>query len=213
VNVGFARANNRVIRRAISRGDPFVFLLNEDTRLDPDTLATLVDVAERRNVSILSPLQYDYEGRAFEDDFESSSARNASAAAGKAPSSCPPNRIIGAAVLMRLSTLRRIGMFDPTYFLYAEEEDLCRRALSHGYAVGITPRAADLPRAQGDRRLPDARTREAVQHDPRKYVLMLKTLGGRSRARCSCASPRRRGTFWPSSRPTASALFAILPSR
>ena len=140
-NVGFARANNRVIRRAISRGDDFVFLLNEDTRVDPDTLAELVRVAVRHDVSILSPLQYDYEGAAFENDFGSLVRQEHPPRNWERAEFVATSRIIGAAMLLRLSTIRRIGMFDPIYFLYAEEEDLCRRALSHGYRVGITPSA------------------------------------------------------------------------
>ncbi len=140
-NIGFARANNRVIRRAISRGDDYVLLLNEDTRVDPDTLSGLVRVAERNDVSILSPLQYDYEGRAFESDFDSLIRQERLPRDWQRADFVPTSRIIGAAMLLRLSTIRRIGMFDPIYFLYAEEEDLCRRALSHGYKVGITPQA------------------------------------------------------------------------
>jgi GT2 family glycosyltransferase len=138
-NVGFARANNRVIRRAISRGDDYVFLLNEDARVDPDTLATLIAVAEKHDVSILSPLQYDYQGEKFESDFDSLVRQEHPSRLWTKTEFVPTSRIIGAAVLLRLSTIRRIGLFDPAYFIYAEEEDLCRRALSHGYRVGIAP--------------------------------------------------------------------------
>jgi GT2 family glycosyltransferase len=138
-NIGFARANNRVIRRAISRGDDYIFLLNEDARVDPDTLVTLIRVAEKHDVSILSPLQYDYQGDNFESDFGSLIHQEHPSRLWEKAEFVPTNRIIGAAVLLRLSTIRRIGLFDPIYFIYAEEEDLCRRALSHGYKVGITP--------------------------------------------------------------------------
>lgn len=149
-NVGFARANNRVIHRAISRGDDFAFLLNEDARVDPDTIVGLVKVARDLDVAVLSPLQYNYEGTEFEADFSSllrqaglrKTSKTPDAAEGWMKSDFVPTiRIIGAAVLMRLSTLRRVGLFDPIYFLYAEEEDLCRRVLRHGYKVGVTPKA------------------------------------------------------------------------
>jgi len=138
-NVGFARANNRIIRRAISRGDDYVFLLNEDARVEPDTIAALIRVAEKHDVAILSPLQYDYQGERFESDFESLLRHERPGKLWEKAEFVPTNRIIGAAVLLRLDVIRRIGLFDPIYFIYAEEEDLCRRALSHGYRVGITP--------------------------------------------------------------------------
>lgn len=140
-NIGFGAANNRVIWRAISRGDDYVFLLNEDARVEVDTLATLVRVAERQDVAILSPLQYDYAGQDFESDFQSLVRQERLTESWLSAEFVPTNRVIGAAVLLRLSAIRRIGLFDPIYFLYAEEEDLCRRARRHGYRVGITPRA------------------------------------------------------------------------
>jgi len=139
-NIGFACANNRVLRRAISRGDDYVFLLNEDARVDPGTLETLVRIAEKHDVSVLSPLQYDYEGAEFETDFGTLVLQERLGKSFLQAEFVPTSRIIGAAVLLRLSTVRKIGLFDPAYFIYAEEEDLCRRALSHGYKVGITPR-------------------------------------------------------------------------
>ena len=47
--------------------------------------------------------------------------------------------IIGAAMLVRSELFRRIGGFDPRFFLYFEETDLCRRITQQGagiWAVG-----------------------------------------------------------------------------
>ncbi|HUV39896.1 MAG TPA: glycosyltransferase family 2 protein, partial [Planctomycetota bacterium] len=139
-NVGFARANNQVITRAISRGDDYVFLLNEDARVEPDTLRTLIDVAETHDVSILSPLHYDWRGVDFETDFATLLEQSSLSRSWQKSDFVPTTRVIGAAVLMKLSTLRKVGLFDPIYFIYAEEEDLCRRMRRHGHKVGITPR-------------------------------------------------------------------------
>jgi len=140
-NIGFARANNRVMQRAVSRGDEYVFLLNEDAKVDRDTLVTLIQMARKHDVSILSPLHYDYPGETLETDFGILIRQERLGPSWKRAEFVPTSRVIGAAVLLRLSTIRKIGLFDPIYFLYAEEEDLCRRAQSHGYRVGITPRA------------------------------------------------------------------------
>jgi GT2 family glycosyltransferase len=140
-NIGFARANNVVMLQAIRRGDDYVFLLNEDTRIDPDTLSTLVTVAEEQDVAMLSPLQYDYDGRAFESDFASLVAQAGLKEGWEDQAFVSTRRLIGAAMLMRLSAIREIGLFDPAYFLYAEEEDLCRRARHAGFRIGLTPRA------------------------------------------------------------------------
>jgi GT2 family glycosyltransferase len=138
VNLGFACANNRVIRDCIARGDDHVFLLNDDARVEPGTIPALVAVAEKHGVSILSPLQYDYEGTGYESDFQRLILREKLTPGELAREFVPTSRVIGAAMLMRLSTLTRIGLFDPIYFFYAEEGDLCRRAVYHGFKVGMT---------------------------------------------------------------------------
>ena len=43
--------------------------------------------------------------------------------------------LAGASVMMRQSTLDRIGLFDETFFLYFEETDLCRRLARAGGQV------------------------------------------------------------------------------
>ena len=37
------------------------------------------------------------------------------------------NYISGACFAIRTSTIKRIGLFDPLYFMYKEDDDLCRR--------------------------------------------------------------------------------------
>jgi len=47
--------------------------------------------------------------------------------------------LAGASLMMRQSVLDEIGLFDETFFLYFEETDLCRRALSAGHQVHFVP--------------------------------------------------------------------------
>lgn len=46
-NLGFAKANNIAIRYAYDNGADFVFLLNQDAWIEKDTVAKLVEVAEK----------------------------------------------------------------------------------------------------------------------------------------------------------------------
>ena len=46
-NLGFAKANNIAIRYAYDKGADFVFLLNQDAWIEKDTVAKLVEVAEK----------------------------------------------------------------------------------------------------------------------------------------------------------------------
>jgi len=45
----------------------------------------------------------------------------------------------GAFSIIRTETLRRVGFFDPDFFLYSEEVDLCRRIQSAGYKIMYWP--------------------------------------------------------------------------
>jgi hypothetical protein len=47
--------------------------------------------------------------------------------------------ILGAAMLIRRELLDKIGLFDERFFMYFEEEDLCRRAWLGGFKVVYAP--------------------------------------------------------------------------
>jgi GT2 family glycosyltransferase len=45
----------------------------------------------------------------------------------------------GAFSIIRAEVLRKVGLFDPRFFLYAEEVDLCRRIKKAGYEIWYWP--------------------------------------------------------------------------
>lgn len=58
-NVGFAVGVNLGLRLALPDSAPYLFLLNNDALVEPDTLETLIVVSERHPaLGILSPLIY-----------------------------------------------------------------------------------------------------------------------------------------------------------
>jgi hypothetical protein len=147
-NLGFAGGSNVGLRVALREGAELVALLNQDLRVEADWLARLVEAAEARpEFGILAPAQWDYEGRRPDSHFLAALARadsRAAAAVGAGERWRDPVEVptaIGAALVIRRAVLERVGLFDPLYFAYFEEADLCRRARRAGFRVGVIPGA------------------------------------------------------------------------
>lgn len=49
--------------------------------------------------------------------------------------------LLGACLLVRPQAIREVGSFDPGYFMYFEEQDLCRRFWKAGWRVVYNPEA------------------------------------------------------------------------
>lgn len=47
--------------------------------------------------------------------------------------------VSGSAMLLQRRVIERVGAFDPEYFMYAEDADLCTRIREAGYEVRFTP--------------------------------------------------------------------------
>ncbi len=50
--------------------------------------------------------------------------------------------VLGAAMLVRREAVAAVGMFDPKYFVYFEDQDWCRRFWKAGWRVVYHPKAA-----------------------------------------------------------------------
>ena len=141
-NLGFAEGNNRGIRFALQNGADYIALLNQDIKVEPDWLKNLIEIAEQEtHLGILSPMQYNYEGTALDKNFwvlinenkDLKKHRNQ----GKLHMMYELPRVIGAAMVIKRTVCEKVGLFDPMYFCYHEETDLCRRARYHGFKIGI----------------------------------------------------------------------------
>lgn len=132
-NYGFAEGNNIGMRYALNREADYVILLNQDTKVESGWIKGLVTVAEiDKKIGILSPMQYDYEGKDLDRNFRELLKNNF-----PDHEFIETDRVIGAAMLYRVLIAKEVGLFDPIYFCYHEESDLCRRVKYFGYKVGV----------------------------------------------------------------------------
>jgi GT2 family glycosyltransferase len=145
-NLGFVGANNQGI--AASTGE-FIFLLNDDTVLEPGALDRLVQalvehpswaVAQAKLVRMDDPGLLDTAG-----SFLTATGFLVHRGSGEPEEAFGEADEIfaakGAALIIRSDALRVVGTFDPDFFAYFEETDLCWRLWLAGWRVGFAPAA------------------------------------------------------------------------
>jgi GT2 family glycosyltransferase len=150
-NLGFARACNLGVREVRSR---YVLFLNPDAVLPLDALGRMVRLLETRpRAGIVAPAIREPDSQLQEAGGLPTPLGMVLQALG-APNVYPERRPIvpgepafqtdwlcGAILLVRRILLERIGGFDPRFFLYFEETDLCKRALERGWEIWAVGRA------------------------------------------------------------------------
>lgn len=147
VNRGFGAAVNEGIRRSKSR---FVFLLNNDTELDPACLATLIQTADANGeYDSFAPKMIQYHNRKMLDGAGDGVFRGGAAyrLGTQEPDSALWDhsvRVFGAcagAALYRRAFFKEAGMFDENFFAYLEDVDISFRAVRLGLRCLYVPAA------------------------------------------------------------------------
>lgn len=190
-NLGFARANNVMAQRATGR---YILLLNPDTVVLDGAIDRLMAFAAQR------PQAGIWGGRTVFGDrslnptscwrrqtlwslvchatalsavFRGSSLFNPEGMGGwKRDSEREVDIVTGCFFLIERSFWERLGGFDPAFFMYGEEADLCLRARRLGVRPRITPKAtivhyggaSEPVRADKVVRLLSAKSRLLVRH-------------------------------------------------
>ena len=145
-NIGFGRANNIALASALKNSYKYVFLLNQDAYIEKNCISDLVKIAdENPEFGILSPAHLN--GR--DDKLDPKFSQNYVAPIlpellhdienGKSKSVYMSKYANAAAWLIRTRSLNLTGGFDPLFFMYGEDDDLCDRMRYHKQKIGICP--------------------------------------------------------------------------
>jgi GT2 family glycosyltransferase len=151
-NLGFAEGCNVALRLAL-HGDPeYAWVLNNDTEVFPRTLECLLGAAKQTNAGIVSGRVMNSDGtriafpksRSLEHISPGSNQIFESLFSKPFGDSCD---VSGASMLLHQRLIKerlsREGyVFDPKFFMYCEDVDLCRYAAGHGHKVMIACDAA-----------------------------------------------------------------------
>jgi len=162
-NEGFGAAVNRA---AAASDAPILWILNPDCLVHPGAFAALAEtLAAHPDCAIAAPQLLNADGsvqasaRGNPTAWTGLFGRNtlltkffptAPAARRNLPArdlvdagveSAPVDWVMGAAMFIRREMFEAVGGFDPRYFLYWEDADLCRRLWARGWSTRYVPRA------------------------------------------------------------------------
>ncbi len=154
-NYGFAKACNQGVR--IARGK-YLFFLNPDSAVTNNIYDQIINFMESHpQVGVGGCYLYYPDGRIQTSLYKFTSLTNNLGRALLLYSFLPKNnltapffsdyfrpnelieRVCGGAMVVRRETFEEVGLFDESFFLYSEDEDLCYRMKQKGWKVAPIP--------------------------------------------------------------------------
>lgn len=143
-NTGFAAGMNTGIRYAEEHGYDFVWLMNYDAEVFPDTLTRLMHTHQTDpNKEALSPVIEDRKGDIWFAGGRINFFRMRTEHQRTIQSPVPyqTSFLTGCAPLLSVKLLQKVGIFDERFFLYYEDADLSCRIQRAGQGLFIVPDA------------------------------------------------------------------------
>jgi len=153
-NLGFARANNQALRRAVGR---YAALLNTDTVLTPGSLETIVKFMDENELAGICGGQLLNEDGSLQNSIASTPTLatellNKSLLKLLFPKKYPGKKsrfakptevdsIIGACMVVSKKAIDKAGLLDEAYFFFFEETDWCLAMKKSGFKVFFLPGA------------------------------------------------------------------------
>lgn len=147
-NLGFGQGNNKGMRYALDNGADYVFLLNQDAWIEPNTLKELIEIHKKNpEYGILSPMHLNAEKTAIEKglmhyvaDLKITDPEWINDLYfGTTKDIYNTNYVNAAAWLLPRKTLETVGGFDPIFYHYGEDDNYMQRVIYHGLKIGLCP--------------------------------------------------------------------------
>ncbi|MBT9169711.1 MAG: N-acetylglucosaminyl-diphospho-decaprenol L-rhamnosyltransferase [Actinobacteria bacterium] len=140
-NLGFAKGNNVGIRYAIQQKADYIWLLNNDTIVEPQALEALVEVAERDSGigMVGSVLHYMH----APERIQAWGGGQVSLTWGTVLNHTQPvesrklSYLAGASMLIKRAVIEHIGCLDEGFFMYWEDIDYCFRLRKAGWGLAV----------------------------------------------------------------------------
>ncbi|MEO1623585.1 MAG: glycosyltransferase family 2 protein [Bacteroidota bacterium] len=145
--IGFGRACNIGAYKAMEEGADVLLFLNQDTRLQADMLDQLLACAgKEQGLQVFSPMILEYDSdRAMEMVVQSYLSAHPNLQedlkTGDLQERYALPTIGAACILLHQSVIQQIGLFDPVFYLYAEDYDFFRRLAEAEGQLFLVPTA------------------------------------------------------------------------
>jgi glycosyltransferase involved in cell wall biosynthesis len=150
-NVGFAAGMNAGIAAALAAMPEieFVWVLNNDTIVDPFALSRMLALADSDDgIGLVGCRLVDADGSGRVQALGGGSVNRwlGTTTAAVEPTARGCDYLIGASVLVRRAVLEQVGGFDERFFFYLEDTDLSLRARRAGWRLAVAADAVVLHR-------------------------------------------------------------------
>lgn len=140
-NYGFGKANNIGMHHAIVKGYDYVYLLNQDAWVYPDTFRMLTEAMDvDKTIGILSPMQMAACGDRPDPRFEKRCPKSALQDYGsnlRKGKVYDVTFVMAAHWMISRECLERTGGFSPAFSHYGEDDNFIHRARYKGYRICI----------------------------------------------------------------------------
>ena len=144
-NIGFGKANNKGIVRALQDGADYVFLINQDAYVEREGISNLVEIFEKnKQYGIIAPVQLNGTGDnidiKFYDYLFNQNKEIGYRLYNQEKSGVYPVAFVNAAAwLISRECIEKVGGFDPIFFHTGEDDDYAQRVKYWQYKIGIAP--------------------------------------------------------------------------
>jgi GT2 family glycosyltransferase len=142
-NLGFAGGNNLGIRYALAHGAEYLWLLNNDTKPDPDALTALVAKAlTDKAIGAVSSICYYADAPST---VEAWAGARVNLWIGYGRNTTVPHRddwfhsLNGTSMLVARTAIADAGLLDEGFFLYWEDTEFCLRLRKRGWRIAAAP--------------------------------------------------------------------------
>lgn len=139
-NVGFSKANNLGFEYAVKEGYDYVYLLNQDAWVMPDTFENLLRGFGGGNWGILSPAQMRPDLKTPDKRFN----RHFHGTLDTTDEVQQVRFVMAAHWMIPVRCLKEAGFFSPAFTHYGEDNNYCDRMRFHGFGIGVVTSAVGV---------------------------------------------------------------------